>query len=1785
MEQSSMKGIPARLTITGSLIRGFGAMICLALICAATPAQTAEFSQGNKTANVVSLEVPLGSYPGRGINLPITLRYSTSGLWRIGYRNTVYANVNGYSYRRSVTEALYAEHSTAGWTTSLNVPEIEWPKLTDRYKWSGEPTVDYIAGYTYRVARVWIHMPDGSTHELRKSDQVDADNGVIDMSGDFYAVDGSRMHYHSTGQSTGILYLADGTRYMLNGSTAQYIDRNGNTLGYDGSQWTDTMGRHFNMPWPANPSATDYTYSLPGINGSAITYVLKFRTLSTVFIPDVVNQTQKPVADYVNGLPPQPVGGSGLFNSGYTGDLEETDPGYERTFTYVVDGGEFGTATFDPVVLAEIDLPNGQSYHFYYNAYGELDKAIYPTGGYQRYQYGGVATIGISSFPYGQGSRGMLSRWISPSGSGSDEAQWTYSSGNNPLSVTGPDASGAPNGTRSDTYLFQPQSYWTNQFGYPDGRMGLPVDERIYAPASEGGAMLRRTLIDYQQSSRTYDRPSPGSGAYTAYRNARTTKTVSLMFDTGGPALAKTITYEYAANGYEFTSGLDRTASTESYFASIVDLTTAQTGDIASIQSGAPASRAETTYLNDSAYINRNILGLPTSVVLKDGNGNAVSKSESFYDESAYVLPPYNDFGADWSDPGPYRGNVTTGRRYLDLDAAVTPGEECPAGVCLNTHAYFDQAGNVGKATNERGIESLIEFPVGYKHAFATQATTAVPDPLGNHGSSTAFTSSSTFDYTTGLVLTTTDANGQVTTYSYQNDQGTTDPLNRLRKVTRPDGGWTKYSFGETLPDLFTKVETLQDSTRTVISYQYVDPLGRASRSFSSEGGGSYIAADTIYDQMGRVWKVSNPYRTTTRNGVADLSHTNDWTVSHYDVLSRVDSVTLPDSSTVQTSYQGIYTTVTDQAGRQRRQKTDALGRIVRVDEPNTSGSLGTFDAPTQPSFYQYNTQGNLIAISQGLSTQNVNPEDPSNYIQHRYFKYDALGRLTFEKQAEQAGTFTASDSLTGNSAWSRHLVYDETIGGVSYSGLLTTATDARNITTQFRYDNLNRIYQVNYSDGTPAVNNYYDQAVTNYFNKGHLTQASTAAVGSVPATSQSYNYDLMGRVANNQQTVGDQSYTMSYGYNLGGAMTSETYPSGRVVSYAFDDGARLSQVSSGSTVYANQFDYSTLQGLLKSVTLGNGGVETYGYNSRLQLSSLDLTKSGTQLQHYDYKYGVYNPSANTVDETKNTGQIARIEGFISTTKQWQQNFVYDSLGRLSSAREFRGDNGAQTWLVNYDYDVFGNRYLQQSQNSGNPINQHWVESADISQTTNRFTSSSVTYDDAGNITIDSKFRNLSFQYDANNRQKQSSDGTTTVVSVYDAGGQRVATEVGGSLTNVLVYDAGGKLLAEYGAAVAIGGTQYLFADHQGSPRAITNSSGAVVSRHDYAPFGEDIAANIGMRSGTQGYSQPDSVRQKYAGMESDDATGMDHTLWRQYDDRSGRWTSPDPYGGSMSPGSPQSFNRYAYVNNDPVNKVDPTGLMLSDIGVYQTNDPEEAQIAEHQALRNLQMSVNQDYARRHDNGTVAYYGNRASYSSGTYNILFGTTYSVSVSAEITGVDPQESSALTLPTDPSDYAMLAVILGEASTPGEDSWGPDEYGRRAYKNPSRKLSDDDVFGEMIYMVFVVSNRLIDWGQRQNYKSWKDVIEKTTDFVGYGDGKKQLNSLASADAKQQNRARLALDAIKSFHDQPIPRDTIQNFHYWKGIRQKGEKAPHIPFITMRGNATRFANTDFSVYEKRY
>jgi YD repeat-containing protein len=196
---------------------------------------------------------------------------------------------------------------------------------------------------------------------------------------------------------------------------------------------------------------------------------------------------------------------------------------------------------------------------------------------------------------------------------------------------------------------------------------------------------------------------------------------------------------------------------------------------------------------------------------------------------------------------------------------------------------------------------------------------------------------------------------------------------------------------------------------------------------------------------------------------------------------------------------------------------------------------------------------------------------------------------------------------------------------------------------------------------------------------------------------------------------------------------------------------------------------------------MGNGTVQTFALNDRLQMTNQTLTKGANVIQKYDYGYGQIDASGN-LDITKNNGQLARVESHIGAAKQWTQKFSYDSIGRLSEANEFRGDTNALSYKQKFGYDRFGNLYRKNAANptpgQQSPIGYTPIEDADISKSTNRFTTGT-TYDDAGNVTTDTKFRNSNFSYDANGRMFKTSrtDTTNQASSVYDAAGMRVATK------------------------------------------------------------------------------------------------------------------------------------------------------------------------------------------------------------------------------------------------------------------------------------------------------------------------------------------------------------------------------------------------------------------------
>jgi RHS repeat-associated protein len=137
-------------------------------------------------------------------------------------------------------------------------------------------------------------------------------------------------------------------------------------------------------------------------------------------------------------------------------------------------------------------------------------------------------------------------------------------------------------------------------------------------------------------------------------------------------------------------------------------------------------------------------------------------------------------------------------------------------------------------------------------------------------------------------------------------------------------------------------------------------------------------------------------------------------------------------------------------------------------------------------------------------------------------------------------------------------------------------------------------------------------------------------------------------------------------------------------------------------------------------------------------------------------------------------------------------------------------------------------------------------------------------------------------------------------------------------------------MVAEYSTQQSANPTvSYLTTDHLGTPRVITDKNGNVISRRDMMPFGEDLYAGVGSRTGDTGQkysSSQDDIRQKFTGYPKDKETNLDFAEARYYNNLHGRFTAVDPLLASGKSINPQTFNRYCYTSNNPVVRVDING-------------------------------------------------------------------------------------------------------------------------------------------------------------------------------------------------------------------------------------------------------------------
>ena len=133
----------------------------------------------------------------------------------------------------------------------------------------------------------------------------------------------------------------------------------------------------------------------------------------------------------------------------------------------------------------------------------------------------------------------------------------------------------------------------------------------------------------------------------------------------------------------------------------------------------------------------------------------------------------------------------------------------------------------------------------------------------------------------------------------------------------------------------------------------------------------------------------------------------------------------------------------------------------------------------------------------------------------------------------------------------SKYFYYTTSAGGLCAGNpsAVCRRTDERSITTTYTYDSMNRPTGRTYSNSDPSVTYSYNQAS---YNGLTITNGNGQRTGMSDASGETaWSYDSMGRVLEEERTIGSVTEKLYYTYNLDGSLASVTYPSGRTVTYA----------------------------------------------------------------------------------------------------------------------------------------------------------------------------------------------------------------------------------------------------------------------------------------------------------------------------------------------------------------------------------------------------------------------------------------------------------------------------------------------------------------------------------------------------------------------------------------------------------------------------------------------------------
>ncbi|MCA2214104.1 polymorphic toxin-type HINT domain-containing protein [Jidongwangia harbinensis] len=905
--------------------------------------------------------------------------------------------------------------------------------------------------------------------------------------------------------------------------------------------------------------------------------------------------------------------------------------------------------------------------------------------------------------------------------------------------------------------------------------------------------------------------------------------------------------------------------------------------------------------------------------------GHMISDLRTFYD------------GATSIDTDPVRGEATRIDGLKDWTAA--------GGTTWLTSstARFDAFGRQTLATDHKGNATSTSF-------------------APSAGLVTKITETNSLDWTTvtgitpywGLPTKVEDPNQRVTEIGY-------DALGRTEKVW--EVGWARQTAEGTerraskhysyvyAPDRnaypYVRTEALNSGGGVDVSYQIFDGLLRARQAQKSGVGGERVVTDTLYDAWGRPELTFGAHVERGEPSGA-LWQEPEWSVptqdrTIYDRAGRAtevifrsgDGVTnVVDKWKTTTVYEGDRTTVIPpKGGTTTTTVVDAQGRTVEGRQYTTAaGASGAFDATK----YTYNAKDQLTkVVDAGLNEWT--------------YTYDIRGRQVETHDPDRGRTT---------------LVYNDT-------NELVQTRDAREETLAYTYDSLGRrtaVYDDSVADANKRAEWKYDVTVGNIKVRGQRTESIRYDGGHAykwQAISFTDRYQTLAErwIIPSAETGLAGAHSYSYGYSpYTGAPTTMSYPTGgglvpETVTTRYDEASGLPTKLETNMVNIGTYVTGRTYNVYGEPTVTKLGIAGGVYTQEATSYERD-TRRVHQVKV------VPETAAGSVSERtynwEHNGNLLSIADAPAVGDPDTQCFDYDSQQRLTSAWTPKAGitcstapttanlGGPAPYWLDWTIDKVGNRTKEVSHGSGGDTTRSFTYPASgagavrphaLTTTTTTAPGQSLGstaafgYDATGNMTTrPGPTAGQTLTWDAEGRPVKVEESGQAITNLFDADGNRLlrrdskgttlflpGQEIRRTLTGGTTATMSGTRYYSFaGGTVAtrtMPGTQtlsWLFGDHQGTQHVSVNAYSQKVTVRRQSPYGVPRGAQVAWPT-MKGFVNGDL-----------DPTGLTHIGAREYDPVLGRFISVDPL---MNLEDAESWNGYAYADNNPIAKSDPSGL------------------------------------------------------------------------------------------------------------------------------------------------------------------------------------------------------------------------------------------------------------------